>query len=307
MKKVMVLMGGMSSERDISLMSGQGVIQALNRVGYDVIPYDLTGDIAAWTERLTGERPDVVFNALHGKYGEDGCVQGVLNLMHIPYTHSGILASAIGMDKAATRRVAESLGVPVPQGDLMTRATFTAGTEPIRPYVIKPNDEGSSAGVFIIRTDADRAAALAAWPADKMRLVEAYVPGRELSAAVLDGQGVGVVEIIPKTGYYNYANKYTAGAADHIIPAAIPPALYQETLKAAEIIHRGLGCRGVSRSDFRLDDQTDPAHPRLVFLEINTNPGMTELSLVPELARACLHLTYDQVVSRLVEEAACDA
>ena len=291
MKKVMVLMGGMSSERDISLMSGQGVIQALNRVGYDVIPYDLTGDIEAWTERLTCERPDVVFNALHGKYGEDGCVQGVLNLMHIPYTHSGILASAIGMDKAATRRVAESLGVPVPQGGLMTRATFTAGMEPIRPYVIKPNDEGSSAGVFIIRTDADRTAALAAWPADKMRLVEAYVPGRELSAAVLDGQGVGVVEIIPKTGYYNYANKYTAGAADHIIPAAIPPALYQETLKAAEIIHRGLGCRGVSRSDFRLDDQTDPAHPRLVFLEINTNPGMTELSLVPELARACLPLS----------------
>ena len=299
MKKVLVLMGGMSSEREISLLSGTNVANALTNVGYHVITHDLTADINALIMLLQTEKPDVVFNALHGKYGEDGCIQGLLNMLKIPYTHSGVLASSVGMNKEMTRQIVSKNGVSVPNGKLMTKADFLAH-EPIKPYVIKPNDEGSSVGVFIVISDEDKENALLHWHDNKQMLVEDYVAGQELSVAVLDGKALGVVEIVPKTGYYDFQNKYTDGATTHIIPAPIAPALYQEALKQAERAHQAIGCRGVSRSDFRLDGTN------LRFLEINTNPGMTKLSLVPEIARTCANMTYEQLVSHLVEEASCD-
>lgn len=302
MKKVLVVMGGFSDERDISLLSGHQVAEALTQSGYEVFPYDLK-DITDFVETLNRVRPDVVFNALHGKYGEDGCIQGLLNLMKIPYTHSGVLASAVGMDKNKTRLLAESAGVDVAAGGLMTREEFLAN-EPPMPYVIKPNDNGSSVGVFIVRDEADKKAALNVWQAGESRLVEDYIAGRELSVAVWEDKGVGVVEIVPKTGYYDFNNKYSEGGAEHVIPAQIPPEIYKEALERAALIHRLLGCRGVSRSDFRFDENNQN---RLVFLEINTNPGMTALSLVPDIMRACQGTSYERVVSRLVEEATCDA
>lgn len=299
MKKVLVLMGGISSEREISLLSGTNVANALTSVGYHVITHDLTTDINALIMLLQTEKPDVVFNALHGKYGEDGCIQGLLNMLKIPYTHSGVLASSVGMNKEMTRQIVSKNGVSVPDGKLITKADFLAH-EPIKPYVIKPNDEGSSVGVFIVLSDEDKENALLHWHDNKQMLVEDYVAGQELSVAVLDGKALGVVEIVPKTGYYDFQNKYTDGATTHIIPAPIAPALYQEALKQSEQAHLAIGCRGVSRSDFRLDGTN------LRFLEINTNPGMTKLSLVPEIARTCANLTYEQLVSHLVEEASCD-
>lgn len=299
MKKVLVLMGGISSEREISLLSGTNVANALENVGYHVITHDLTTDINALITLLRAEKPDVVFNALHGKYGEDGCIQGLLNMLKIPYTHSGVLASSVGMNKEMTRQIVSQNGVSVPNGKLMTKADFLAH-EPIKPYVIKPNDEGSSVGVFIVMSDEDKESALLHWHDNKQMLVEDYVAGQELSVAVLDGNALGVVEIVPKTGYYDFQNKYTDGATTHIIPAPIAPALYQEALKQAKQAHQAIGCRGVSRSDFRLDETN------LRFLEINTNPGMTKLSLVPEIAKTCANMTYEQLVSHLVEEASCD-
>lgn len=299
MKKVLVLMGGISSEREISLLSGTNVANALTSVGYHVITHDLTTDINALIMLLQTEKPDVVFNALHGKYGEDGCIQGLLNMLKIPYTHSGVLASSVGMNKEMTRQIVSKKGVSVPDGKLITKADFLAH-EPIKPYVVKPNDEGSSVGVFIVMSDEDKENALLHWHDNKQMLVEDYVAGQELSVAVLDGKALGVVEIVPKTGYYDFQNKYTDGATTHIIPAPIAPALYQEALKQSEQAHLAIGCRGVSRSDFRLDGTN------LRFLEINTNPGMTKLSLVPEIARTCADLTYEQLVSHLVEEASCD-
>ena len=198
-----------------------------------------------------------------------------------------------------TRQIVSQNGVRIPQGNLMTKTDFLTH-EPIKPYVIKPNDEGSSVGVFIVLSDEDKNNALMHWPESKQMLVEDYIAGNELSVAVLDGKALGVVEIVPKTGYYDFQNKYTDGATTHIIPAPIPPSLYQEALKQAEYAHKALGCRGVSRSDFRLN-QTE-----LYFLEINTNPGMTKLSLVPEIAKTCTNMTYEQLVSHLVEEASCD-
>ena len=299
MTKVLVVMGGFSDEREISLLSGHQVADALKQSGYEVSLYDLK-DVEDFVATLKKVRPDVVFNALHGKYGEDGCIQGLLNLLKIPYTHSGVLASALGMDKNKARLLAQNAGLDIAEGGLLSRDEFLSH-EPKMPYVIKPNDNGSSVGVFIVRNEADKKAALAAWPAEESRLVEEYIAGRELSVAVWDNKGVGVVEIVPKTGYYDFKNKYTDGAADHIIPAKIPADVYEKALTHAAIIHQKLGCRGVSRSDFRFDGK------RLVFLEINTNPGMTALSLVPDIMRVCQGTTYERIVSRLVEEAACDA
>lgn len=303
MKKVLVVMGGISSEREISILSGTNVSRALRNAGYQVVVHDLTDNMAAFIRILDVEKPDVVFNALHGKYGEDGCIQGFLDMMKIPYTHSGVLASSIGMNKDMTRRLVQNAGICVAVGGLVNRSEFLA-KEPQMPYVIKPNDAGSSVGVFLVHNKEEREEALSRWPDTQELLVEAYIPGRELSVAVLDGQGLGVVEIIPKTGYYDFTNKYTNGAATHVIPAAIDPGLYQKAMIQAETVHRLLGCRGVSRSDFRLDETG--IEPRLVFLEINTNPGMTALSLVPEIARNCRQMEYEQLVAHLVEEAVCD-
>ncbi len=302
-KKIAVIMGGLSGEREVSLASGKGVAQALKKQGYTVKSIDLTEDIVAFVRALKKFQPDVVFNALHGAFGEDGCVQGLLNLMHLPYTHSGVLASALGMDKAATRKMAESIGIPVAKGGLKTKAEMTKKRPPL-PYVAKPNADGSSLGVVIVRTAKEHQDLLKKWGKEPYKLVEEYIPGRELSVAVLNDKFLGTVEIVPQTGFYDFKHKYTDGQTKHLVPAPIPKKQEALVARYAEQIHQALGCRGVSRSDFRYDD-TNPKKPRLVFLEINTNPGMTPLSLVPDIAKS-KKMSYDTLVESLVKGAKCD-
>lgn len=296
-------MGGLSGEREVSLSSGRGVAEALKKSGYIVKAIDLTPDIAAFVKELQQFKPDVVFNALHGAYGEDGCVQGLLNLMHIPYTHSGVEASAVGMDKEQTRKIAKTIGIPVAKGGLKTKEEMTKKMPPL-PYVAKPNADGSSLGVFIVRTKKEHEQLLKKWGKDKYKLVEEYIPGHELSATVLNGKSIGTIELVPKKGFYDYKNKYTDGTTQHIVPAPLPPKQARLIAKYSKLIHKTLGCRGVSRSDFRYDD-SNKRHPRLVFLEINTNPGMTPFSLVPDIAKH-KKITYAMLVKKLVEEAQCD-
>lgn len=305
MRKVAVLMGGISSEREISLKSGQGVLQALNEAGYSAFPLDLTHDVAELVRILNREKPDVVFNALHGKYGEDGCVQGILNLMQIPYTHSGVLASSIAMDKSMTKKIVSHIGVAVPEERLVEKKDIMAGNTLPYPYVVKPNDDGSSVGVFVVKTVAEKDKMLGDWPFDKPVLMETFIPGRELSVAVSDDGPLGVVEIVPKEGFYDFANKYTQGGAQHLIPAPISEKDYRAVMEQAYGVHKILGCRGISRSDFRYDDTAKNAAAKMVFLEINTNPGMTPFSLVPDISKY-KGLSYQDLVVWLVERATCD-
>jgi len=302
-KRIAVIMGGLSGEREVSLSSGQGIVEALTRKGYEVQGIDLTADIESFVRELKAFKPDVVFNALHGVYGEDGCVQGLLNLMKIPYTHSGVLASAIGMNKEKTRQIANQVGISIAKGGLYSKAHFEKDSFPM-PFVAKPNADGSSIGVVIVRTEEEKAALLESWADDEYKLIEEYIPGHELAAAALNDEFLGIVEIIPKSGFYDYENKYTEGGARHVVPAPIPEAIQQLVADYTLKIHKTLGCRGVSRSDFRYDD-TNPSVPRVIFLEINTNPGMTPLSLVPDIAKS-KKIAYDDLVEKLIKEAQCD-
>ncbi len=302
-KKVAVIMGGLSGEREVSLSSGNGVVSALENLGYLVKPIDLTADILGFVKELKDFQPDAVFNALHGAFGEDGCIQGLLNLMNIPYTHSGVMASALGMDKEKTRQIAEKIGIPVAKGGLKTKKEIEQEM-PSLPYVAKPNADGSSLGVFIVQTQKEQEQLIQNWGNEKYKLIEEYIPGRELTAAVLNDECIGILELIPKSGFYDYKNKYTAGQTTHVVPAPIPQEQAQLIAEYSEKIHKALGCRGVTRSDFRYDD-SDKLHPRIVFLEINTNPGMTPFSLVPDIAKH-KKITYDMLVQKLVEEAQCD-
>ena len=306
MKRVIVLAGGLSSERDVSLDSGRNVLKALLEKGYDAMMIDVQRPVSGLAATLEQMKPDVVFNALHGKYGEDGCIQGLLNLMQIPYTHSGVLASALSMNKQQAKTVAAMKGVDVPAGKLVSFQDIKAGQTFPKPYVIKPNDEGSSVGVHIIRTDADEKAFLSDLSErviDKLFLMEEYIDGRELSVVVTDSGAAGIVEIIPDTGFYDYIHKYTLGASTHIIPADIPAKWTQRLMNDAQIVHQAFGCRGVSRSDFRLDEKAD----RGVFLELNANPGMTALSLVPEVLAEMCGQTYGDFVEELVKQAAYES
>lgn len=304
MKRVAVLMGGISSEREISLQSGQGVLQALNEAGYSAFPIDLTHNLDEFVHILMREKPDVVFNALHGKYGEDGCVQGILNLLQIPYTHSGVAASAIAMNKHLAKKIASNAGLMVASEKMIEKRDILECDPIPMPYVIKPNNEGSSVGVFIIKTPNEKKKMISAWSFDNPVMMEEYIPGVEISVAVSDEKALGVVEIVPQSGFYDFTNKYAQGGAEHIIPARIPEAIYNKAMHQAFLLHKELGCRGVSRSDFRYDN-TD-GQDRLVFLEINTNPGMTPVSLVPELAKY-QGISYKDLVVWLVERAKCDA
>lgn len=296
-KKVAVLMGGISSEREISFSSGKGVVSALQNLGYQTRSVDVTDDLQRWVKELTDFQPDVVFNALHGKFGEDGSVQGVLNGLKMPYTHSGVMASAVGMDKEMTRQLASKAGILVAPGGLKTQKEFK---KMALPLVVKPNNEGSSCGVLIIQTEQDRQDALKSWPQNQKQLVEKYIIGRELSVAVLDGKVLSSVELRVKKGWYDYQNKYAEGAVEHLIPAPVTKVQQQKMYAYAEKIHQILGCRGVSRSDFRLSPSG-----RVYFLEINTNPGMTPTSLVPDMARV-KHISYEDLVNHLIQEAQCD-
>lgn len=301
--RVSVLMGGASSERDVSLRSGQAVGAALEQAGYVVTLVECGHDPATLISDLRASRPDVVFNALHGRFGEDGCVQGILNLLGLPYTHSGLLASAAAMDKAYARRLFAVAGLPVAEGQVVRRGE--ASPLP-RPYVVKPLNEGSSVGVYIVR-DGGNADPLADWPFEGNEvLVETFVPGRELTVAVMGDRALGVLEITSEHGFYDYDAKYAPGGSRHIMPAPLPPEDTAEAGRLALAAHRALGCRGVSRADLRYDDTRPGEAPRLVLLEVNTQPGMTATSLVPDIA-AHAGISFPELVRWMVENAQCDA
>jgi len=300
-KHVAVLMGGWSSERDVSLSTGRECSKALKAAGFKVTDVDVGRDIA---KILAGLKPDVCFNALHGRFGEDGRIQGLLDILGIPYTHSGVMASAIAMNKVRTKEICSAIGIPLAEHRISDRGSAFAGRAMEAPYVIKPIAEGSSIGVRIVR-DGDNLAPDDDWRYGEEVLVERYIAGRELTVAVMGDKPLTVTEIRPRTGFYDYTNKYTDGKADHLLPAPIPQAIFDQAMQVALLAHQTLGCRGVSRSDFRYDD-SGSAPGRLVFLEINTQPGMTPLSLVPEQA-AFLGISFKDLVTWMVEEARCDS
>jgi len=303
MKRVAVLMGGASAEREVSLVSGKACADALRAEGYDVTTVDVGRDVAALIAALE-PRPDAVFNALHGRWGEDGCVQGVLDLMGIPYTHSGLLASALAMDKPMAKRVFAAAGLRCPGGKLVTREEFAKGEPMARPYVMKPYNEGSSVGVRIVR-QGDNVPPASSWSYGSAALVEPYIAGRELTVAVMGDRPLAVTELVSKTNFYDYEAKYTDGITQHLVPAPIPPKVYEAALAMALGAHRALGCRGVSRSDFRYDDTQGGGPEQLYLLEVNTQPGMTPLSLAPEQAKH-VGISFGALVSWMVENAQCD-
>jgi D-alanine-D-alanine ligase len=299
-RRVTVLMGGASAEREVSLRSGAAAAQALAEAGFTVATVDVGRDPAALVRDVLATGPDVVFNALHGRFGEDGCVQGLLNLLGIPYTHSGLLASAAAMDKAFARSLFAQAGIPVALGEVVGKGQPT--TIP-RPHVVKPLNEGSSVGVYILK-DGDSRDPLRDWPFDaEVVLVEEFVPGRELTVAVMGDCALGALEITSDRGFYDYEAKYAPGGSRHLMPAPLPQADYDEACRLALQAHRVLGCRGVSRTDLRYDETG--AVPRLVVLEVNTQPGMTATSLVPEIA-AHAGISFPELVRWMVENASCD-
>ena len=299
---VVVLMGGWSSEREVSLTSGRGVAAALRERGWsNVTELDMEHDVGA---RLAKLKPDVVFNALHGTPGEDGTVQGLLDLMQIPYTHSGLTTSAIAIDKELTKLVLVPHGVRMPAGKVVeSESLFTADPMP-RPYVVKPVNEGSSVGVAIVTDDGNTGNPIGRdvegpWRHFDKLLAEPFIKGRELTVAVMAGEALAVTELKPVAGFYDYDAKYTDGLTVHVCPAEIPDAIAQSMMDTAAQAHRLLGCKGASRSDFRWDDEAGEAG--IYLLEINTQPGMTPLSLVPEQAKY-RGIAYGELVERLIAE-----
>jgi D-alanine-D-alanine ligase len=303
MKRVVLLMGGRSAEREVSLVSGRECAAGLAEAGYKVTTVDVRDDLTVVLKALN-PKPDLVFNALHGRYGEDGTIQGVLDWLAIPYTHSGVLASALAMDKTVAKRLFESAGLRCPAGQLVHRSAVQAGDVLARPYVVKPNNEGSSVGVTIVR-QGDNALPFSGidWPFGDQVLVEPYIPGRELTVGVMGDRPLAVTELRPRQGFYDYTAKYTEGRTEHLVPAPLPPAVYEAALQSALTAHKVLGCRGVSRADFRYDDSKDNPSG-LYLLEVNTQPGMTPLSLVPEQARY-LGISFSELVGWIAEQARC--
>jgi D-alanine-D-alanine ligase len=307
MTRVAVLLGGRSAERNVSLVSGRACAQALRDEGFDVVEIDAASDLA---QRLNDARPDIVLNALHGRWGEDGCVQGLLELLQIPYTHSGVLASALAMHKEQAKSAFRTAGLPVAHSVVADRKRAAGGHLISPPYVIKPICEGSSVGVFIIREGDNRPpAALTSpdWQLGEEVMVEEYIPGRELTVAVMGSREKGlramaVTEILPATGFYDYDAKYAPGGSRHIIPAEVPDVVMHEAMAMAERAHAALDCRGISRTDFRYDDSA--GRNRLVVLELNTQPGMTPTSLVPEQAQY-IGMSFRALVRWMVEDASC--
>ncbi len=300
---VAVLMGGWSAERPVSLVSGAACAKALREQGYPVTEVDAGHDLA---DVLTRIKPDVCFNALHGQWGEDGCVQGLLEILEIPYTHSGVLASSLAMHKERAKAVFAQAGVPIVKSKVMERhiAATQSGFEP--PYVIKPVNQGSSVGVFVIRPGDNRppdALMDPNWTLGSEVMVEEFVPGRELTVAVMGDRALGVTDIVSNTTFYDYEAKYAAGGSVHVIPAKIHKHAYDEAMAIALAAHKALGCRGVSRTDLRYDD-TKGEPGRMIILEVNTQPGMTPTSLVPEQA-AYHNMTFAQLVRWIVEDASC--
>jgi D-alanine-D-alanine ligase len=299
---VAVLMGGWSNERPVSLMSGNGVADALERVGYKVSRVDMDRNVA---QVLAGIRPDVVFNALHGVPGEDGSVQGMLDLMQIPYTHSGMVTSVIAIDKELTKQRLVPAGIPMPKGTIVDSESLYSGDPLPRPYVLKPVNEGSSVGVAIVKADSNygnpiNRDATGPWQEFDNLLAEPFIKGRELTVAVLGGKPLCVTELKPKSGFYDFDAKYTDGLTDHVCPAEIPKDIEDYMMELALKAHQLLGCKGASRTDFRWDDEL--GRDGVFVLETNTQPGMTPLSLVPEQAKQ-MGIGYEQLVDILVKEA----
>jgi D-alanine-D-alanine ligase len=300
-KRIAVLLGGRSPEREVSLVSGRACAAALARRGYETTEIDPQDP--DWIAQLRALAPEAVFNALHGSWGEDGRVQGVLEYLGLPYTHSGVLASALAMDKDKTKAVLAAAGVDVPKGRLASIAEAARGHVLEPPYVIKPNAEGSSVGVYIVRKGDNRppeALRDPKWSLGDTVLVEEYIPGRELTTAVLGDTPLAVTEIETDLAFYDYEAKYAKGGSRHTVPAKISPALSRKCLDVALRAHQLLGCRGVTRTDYRYDPATD----RLVFLEINTQPGMTPTSLAPEQA-AHVGMSFDELVAWMIKDASC--
>ena len=299
---IVVLMGGWSAERDVSLMSGAGVAEALESLGHRVTRIDMGRDVAA---RLAAAAPDLVFNALHGTPGEDGSVQGMMDLMGLRYTHSGMATSVIAVDKQLTKQHLVPHGIPMPGGRIVKSAELFEGDPLTRPYVLKPVNEGSSVGVAIVTADGNYGQPIGRdvvgpWQDFAELLAEPFIRGRELTTAVLGGRAFGVTELRPRSGFYDYDAKYTDGMTEHLYPAPIPDAIARACESVALEAHRLLGCRGASRADFRWDDERGV--DGLFLLEVNTQPGMTPLSLVPEQAR---HngIDYPTLVQMIVDEA----
>lgn len=288
--KVLVLKGGISSEREVSLLSGKGVADAARAEGFDVVEYDFTGDVEDLVSTIKQEKPNVVFNALHGQFGEDGRIQGLLDLLKVKYTHSGQLSSTICMDKAVTNALLEKNGILVPK-NIVSEDGFSSDPMP-RPFVIKPIDDGSSVGVFIIKDGDD-------FPKIdyKRAMAEEYIPGRELTVTVFDGKAWVITEIVPlDEGFYDYDHKYTDGKARHDLPADLPDDITKKILDTAENAYKILGCKGVARADFRFNGKD------FYFLEMNTQPGMTNLSLSPEQAKYD-GISYQKFVRKMIESA----
>ncbi len=293
--RIAVLKGGTSAEREVSLDSGMACAAALREKGYEVTEIDAGVDLAA---RLREADPEIVFNALHGRYGEDGCVQGLLEWLGYRYTHSGVLASALAMDKAASKRVFAHVGIPVAKSIIASAKAVQAGHVMPAPYVVKPNNEGSSVGIYLVKSG-DAPPQLGPEMPDEV-MVEAYIAGRELSVAVLDGKAQAVTDIIVN-GWYDYDAKYSEGGSEHVIPADLPDEIYAACMDYAERAHTALGCKGLSRADFRWDESM--GLKGLFILEVNTQPGMTATSLAPEQA-AFNGMDFASLCAALVEGAA---
>ncbi|MFG1413124.1 D-alanine--D-alanine ligase [Xanthobacter sp. VTT E-85241] len=303
-KHVAVLMGGWSAEREVSLRSGEACALVLEAAGYRVTRVDVKRDVAEVLARL---RPDVALNVLHGCPGEDGTMQGILEILRIPYSHSGVLASALAMDKAQAKIVMAAAGVPVPFGRVVSRAEAARAHVMAPPYVLKPVAEGSSVGVFIVREDQahpPQELTRADWPHGESLLAERFIPGLELTCAVIRDEATGVIEIESTQAFYDYESKYAPGGSRHILPARILPEIYQQARIFTLAAHKALGCRGVSRADFRYDENAGEG-AGLICLEVNTQPGMTETSLVPELA-AHAGISFGELVTWMVEDASLD-
>ncbi|WP_442680297.1 D-alanine--D-alanine ligase [Sphingomonas sp. ASY06-1R] len=299
---VAVLMGGWSAEREVSLVSGEGVAKACENLGHRVTRIDMDRDVAL---RLHEAKPDVVFNALHGTPGEDGTIQGMLDLMGLKYTHSGLATSVIAIDKQLTKNELVPHGIRMPEGQIVASQSLFDGDPMARPYVLKPVNEGSSVGVAIVTADSNYGNPIGRdvegpWAHFDQLLAEPFIKGRELTTAVVGDRALGVTELRPKSGFYDYDAKYTDGMTEHVCPANIPDDIAQACLQMALDAHRLLGCKGTSRSDFRWDDEQGV--DGLYLLEVNTQPGMTPLSLVPEQAKL-VGMTYEQLVQAIIDEA----
>ena len=301
MKDIAVLLGGISAEREVSLATGAQVVAALAEAGFEPRAIDVGADLGALIAALTNSRPDAVFNALHGRFGEDGCIQGVLDWLGLPYTHSGVRASALAMDKAAAKALFSAAGLPVALHREITAPELEAADPLPRPYVLKPINEGSSVGVSIMQAGDNRRAEIArGWKHGRI-MAEEFIPGRELTVAVMGDRALTVTEIGTHLAFYDYQAKYADGGSRHTLPAAVHPDVARQAMDVALAAHQALGCRGVSRADFRYDD-TSGEPGRLVLLEVNTQPGMTRTSLLPEQAAYC-GIAFPALCRWLVEEA----